>query len=79
MSNLLGGGGGDSGAAQAQLAAQQAENERLRKQTEEEKRGMAEQLSSQRMARARGGARMLLSDARTNPEEGLGIADTLGG
>lgn len=71
------GGGGDNGASAA-LAQQQAENERLRKQTEEEKRNMAEQLSSQRLARARGGARMLLSEARINPEEGLSTQDTLG-
>jgi hypothetical protein len=74
MSKLLGGGGGDNGAS-AQLAQQQAENERLRKQAETEKRDMAEELAAKNKARQRGGARMLLSGT----EEGVGGSDTLGG
>lgn len=80
MGGLVGG-GGDNGAAEAaraQLAQQQAETERLRAQTEAEKRDMAAQLASKRMARARGGARLLLSEQRANPEEGLGTTTTLG-
>jgi hypothetical protein len=71
------GGGGDGGAG-AMLAQQQAEAEKLRKQTEAEKRDLNEQIASGRMARARGGARMLLSEQRLNPEEGLGASSTLG-
>jgi hypothetical protein len=71
------GGGGDGGAG-AMLAQQQAEAEKLRKQTEAEKRDLNEQIASGRMARARGGARMLLSEQRLNPEEGLGASGTLG-
>lgn len=77
----LTGGGGDGGAAkaaQAQLAQQQAETERLRAQAETEKRAMGEELAAKRMARARGGARMLLSSTRLNPEEGVTGSDTLG-
>ena len=71
------GGGGDGGAG-AMLAQQQAEAEKLRKQAEAEKRDLNEQIASGRMARARGGARMLLSEQRLNPEEGLGTSSTLG-
>jgi hypothetical protein len=71
------GGGGDGGAG-AMLAQQQAEAEKMRKQTEAEKRDLNEQIASGRMARARGGARMLLSEQRLNPEEGLGSSSTLG-
>lgn len=76
MGGLVGG-GGDGGAAAA-LAQQRAETERLRVQAEGEKRDLAEQLASKRMARARGGARMLLSEERVSPEEGLGTTTTLG-
>lgn len=71
------GGGGDGGAG-AMLAQQQAEAEKMRKQAEAEKRDLNEQIASGRMARARGGARMLLSEQRLNPEEGLGTSGTLG-
>ncbi len=71
------GGGGDGGAGAA-LAQQQAEAEKMRKQAEEEKRDLNEQIASGRMARARGGARMLLSEERLNPEEGLSATTTLG-
>lgn len=67
------GGGSDDG-AKAQLRAQQAETERLRKQAEQEKRDLAEQSAARLKARQRGGARMLLSGS----EEGIG-SDTLGG
>jgi dipeptidase len=73
------GGGGDKGAtkaAQAQLEAQRQETERLRAQAEQEKRDLAEQMASKRMARARGGSRLLLSESRLNPE--AGIDETLG-
>jgi hypothetical protein len=71
------GGGGDGGAGAA-LAQQKADTERLRKEAEAEKRDLNEQIASGRMARARGGARMLLSEERLNPEEGLGSSTTLG-
>lgn len=71
------GGGGDGGAGAA-LAQQKADTERLRKEAEAEKRDLNEQIASGRMARARGGARMLLSEQRLNPEEGLSATTTLG-
>lgn len=71
------GGGGDGGAGAA-LEQQKADTERLRKEAEAEKRDLNEQIASGRMARARGGARMLLSEQRLNPEEGLGSSSTLG-
>lgn len=78
MGGLVGGGDGGAGAAREQLAQQQAETARLRQQEMETKRSMGEELASKRLARARGGARMLLSEARTNPEEGLSSQTTLG-
>ena len=71
------GGGGDGGAGEM-LAKQKEDTERLRKEAEAEKRDLNEQIASGRMARARGGARMLLSEERLNPEEGLGSSSTLG-
>lgn len=79
MTSFIGGGGGDKGAtkaAQAQLEIQRQETERLRAQAEQEKKDLAEQMASKRMARARGGSRMLLSEARLNPE--TGVEETLG-
>jgi hypothetical protein len=78
MGGLIGGGDGGADAARQQLAMQQAETERLRKQEMETRRDLGEELASKRLARARGGARMLLSEARTNPEEGLSSQTTLG-
>lgn len=78
MGGLIGGGDNGAGAAREQLAQQQAETARLRTQAEAEKRDLGEQLASKRLARARGGARMLLSEARTSPEEGLSTQTTLG-
>jgi hypothetical protein len=78
MGGLVGGGDGGAAAAQQQLAMQQAETERLRKQEMDTRRDLGEELASKRLARARGGARMLLSEARTNPEEGLSSQTTLG-
>jgi microcystin degradation protein MlrC len=77
MSGLVG--GADSGAkeARAQLAMQQAETERLRSQAEQEKRDLSEQMASKRMARARGGNRLLLAESRLNPEAGVD-EETLG-
>ena len=76
MGGILGG-GGDGGAAAA-LAEQQKETARLRQQEMETRRDLGEELASKRLARARGGARMLLSEARTSPEEGLSSQTTLG-
>jgi hypothetical protein len=61
----------DTSAMDAQLAEQKAENERMRVQNEEQRRLEAEKLASRRSARLRGGARMLLSEARLTPETGL--------
>ena len=73
MGGVFGGGKPDTSAAEAQLAQQRAETERMRKQAEEEKRDLQEQMAGKRRATQRGGKRMLLSDTRLNPE--LGIED----
>lgn len=74
MSDLFGG-GGDNGAAAA-LAEQKKETEKLRAQTEAEKRDLMEKQQAGLKARQRGGARALLSGERMNGETGL--MDTLG-
>jgi hypothetical protein len=80
MGGVFGGGKPDTSAAEAQLAAQRAETERMRKQSEEEKRDLQEQMAAKRRATSRGGKRMLLSDTRLNPEVGLDEEqNTLGG
>lgn len=71
MGGMFGGGKPDTSAAEAQLAQQRAETERMRKQSEEEKRDLQEQMAAKRRATGRGGKRMLLSDTRLNPEIGL--------
>jgi hypothetical protein len=78
MGSLIGGGGdgGASKAARAQMEAQRLETEKFRKQAEEERRDLSAQQAAARTARARGGSRMLLSESRLNPEEGLD--ETLG-
>ncbi len=77
MGGLIGGGdGGATRAARAQMEAQRLETERFRKQAEEERRDLSAQQSASRRARASGGSRMLLSESRLNPEEGLD--ETLG-
>ena len=68
MSGLFGGG---DGGASAQLEEQRRENERLKKQAEEERRDLGERSAASRLARKRGGSRMLLSEARIAPEEGV--------
>lgn len=70
-------GGGDNGAAEAAMAEQRKETERLRAQTEAEKRDLLAKQQAGLKARQRGGARALLSEARIDGEEGL--KDTLGG
>lgn len=76
---MLGLGGDDSAmkAAQQQLEMQKQESEKMRLQAEQERRDMAEQLSSKQSARRTGGSRLLLSEARLNPE--TGVEETLGG
>jgi microcystin degradation protein MlrC len=73
MTGLVGGGGdkGAAKAAQAQLESQRLETQRMRDQAEQEKRDLAEQQASKRMARARGGNRLLLAEERLNPEAGI--------
>lgn len=74
------GGGMDSGAAKAaqqQLDMQRQEAEKMRMQAEEERRQFAEQMAGKQAARSRGGSRLLLSEARLNPE--TGVEETLGG
>lgn len=80
MGGVFGGGKPDTSAAEAQLAAQREETARMRKQAEEEKRDLQEQMAAKRRATGRGGKRMLLSDTRLNPEMGLDEEqNTLGG
>jgi hypothetical protein len=73
MGGLVGGGGdkGAAKAAQAQLESQRVEAQRMRDQAEQERRDLAEQQASKRMARARGGNRLLLAEERLNPEAGI--------
>jgi len=71
MGGAFGGGKPDTSAAEAQLAAQRAETERMRQQAQDEKRDLQEQMAAKRRATGRGGKRMLLSDTRLNPEVGL--------
>ena len=80
MGGVFGGGKPDTSAAEAQLAAQRAETERMRQQAQDEKRDLQEQMAAKRRAAGRGGKRMLLSDTRLNPEVGLDEEqNTLGG
>lgn len=77
MTGLVGGAPkADTSAMKAQLEQQRQETERLRTQAEQEKRDLAEQQASKRMARARGGSRLLLAESRLNPE--TGVDETLG-
>jgi septal ring factor EnvC (AmiA/AmiB activator) len=76
MGGLVGGQKADTSAIKAQMAQQQAETEKLRQQAEEEKRNLAEQMAAKRMARTKGGSRLLLAEERLTPEEG--IDETLG-
>lgn len=76
MSGLVGGGKPDTSAVKAQIEQQRLETERLRAQAEQDKRDLAEQQASKRMARARGGSRLLLAESRLNPE--TGVDETLG-
>ena len=78
MSKLLGMGGDDSAmkAAQQQLDMQRQESEKMKMQAEQERRDMAEQLASKQASRRTGGSRLLLSEARLNPE--TGVDETLG-
>lgn len=73
------GGAPDTGAkaAQQQLEMQRQQAETLRMQAEEERKQFAEQMAGKQAARSRGGNRMLLSEARLNPE--TGVEETLGG
>ena len=80
MGGMFGGGKPDTSAAEAQLAQQRAETERMRQQAQDEKRDLQEQMAAKRRATSRGGKRMLLSDTRLNPEVGLDEEqNTLGG
>jgi hypothetical protein len=72
MTSLVGGGdGGAAKAAKSQLEAQRLETQRMRDQAEQERRDLAEQQAGKRMARARGGNRLLLAEERLNPEAGI--------
>ena len=68
----------DTSAAEAQLKLQREETARMRKQAEEEKRDLQEEMAAKRRARSRGGNRMLLSSDRFSPEIGIQEEDTLG-
>jgi len=65
-------GGGDNSAMKAQIEQQRQETEKLRQQAEAEKRDLLEKQQAAQNARRRGGSRSLLSDARLNPEDGMG-------
>lgn len=78
MGDLFGG-GGDGGAAERAMAEQRAETERLRAQTEAEKRDLLAKQQAGLKARQRGGARALLSEARMDGEQGIDeLKTTLG-
>lgn len=79
MGGLLGGGKPDTSAAEAQIRAQQAETERLRKQAEEDKVKLATEMATKRRAQQRGGARALLAEERLNPETGIETLGSSGG
>ena len=69
----------DTSAQERAIEEQRQENARLRMQTEEEQRELAERGEARRRARQRGGSRMLLSEARVAPEAGvqtLGMSST---
>lgn len=70
MSGLLGK-KPDTSAAERQIAETRAETERQRVAAEEERRELSEREQARRRARLRGGSRMLLSEARLTPEEGI--------
>lgn len=76
MGGLVGGQKADTSAARAQMEQQRIENEKLRQQAQAEKRDMAQQEAARKMARTRGGNRMLLAEERLNPE--AGVDETLG-
>jgi len=76
MGGLVGGQKADTSAARAQMEQQRIENEKLREQAQAEKRDMAQQEAARKMARTRGGNRMLLAENRLNPE--AGVDETLG-
>jgi len=78
MSGIFGG-KPDTGPAERQLEEQRKENARLKRQQEEERRELSEQSEARRRARMRGGSRMLLSQARVNPEEGITTLGSVGG
>jgi hypothetical protein len=77
MGGIFGGGGGDNSAMLAQLEQQRQETERMRAQADAERRDLLEKQQASVTARRRAGARGLLSDARLNPESGVG-EETLG-
>lgn len=78
MSGIFGG-KPDTGPAERQLEEQRKENARLKQQQEDERRELSEQSEARRRARLRGGSRMLLSQARVNPEEGVTTLGSVGG
>ena len=75
MGGMFGCGGAPD--TSGQIREQQAENARLKQQAEDERRELAEQQAARTSARRRGGSRMLLSDTRLTPEQGI-VEQTLG-
>lgn len=65
------GGKVDTSAQEAQLSEMRKQNEAETKRLEEEKRQLGEQAAARQRSRQRGGARMLLSESRLNPETGI--------
>jgi ferric-dicitrate binding protein FerR (iron transport regulator) len=77
VGSLLGG-KPDNSAAMAQIEQQRKETEKMRLESEKEKRDLSEKMASKRRASARGGKRMLLADTRLSPETGIEEDETLG-
>ena len=74
MGGLLGG-GPDTSAAEESLAMQRKQMADAEAKALEDKRNLEEQMAGRRRARASSGSRVLLSEARLNPETGV---ETLG-
>jgi ferric-dicitrate binding protein FerR (iron transport regulator) len=71
MGGIVGGSKPDNSAAMAQIEQQRQETERMRMQSEKERRDLSEKMAAKRRASARGGSRMLLADTRLSPETGI--------
>lgn len=71
MGDIFGGGDYERRVAEEQAREAQRQTERLRAQTEAEKRDLLSKQQAGLKARQRGGARALLSDERMDGEQGV--------